>query len=57
MIKNSFKITGIYIKLDGTENYQVKKNDEISEEKIIPEDFLEDIKDFRNIKVDDKKTK
>ena len=57
MIKNSFKITGISIKLDGSENHLVKKYDEISEEIIFPEDIFEEIEEFTNIQEDDKKTK
>ena len=56
IIKNSFKITGISINLDGTENHLVKKNDEVSEEIIVPEEFIEDNEEEK-IENDDKKEK
>ena len=56
IIKNSFKITGISINLDGSENYLVKKNDEVSVEIIVPDEFLEDNEDEK-IENNDKKEK
>ena len=37
---NSFKITGISINLNGSEQHLLKKNDEINEEIILPNDVI-----------------
>jgi len=37
---NSFKITGISINLNGSEQHLLKKNDEINEEIILPSDVI-----------------
>ena len=39
-IINSFKITGISINLNGSEQHLLKKNDEINEEIILPNDVI-----------------
>ena len=59
-IEKSFKVTGISIKLDGTENHLVKKNEEFSDEIIEPDNLINeeeyfDLENF-NKKEDNKKT-
>ena len=55
IISKSFKTTVISVILDVSENYMIKKNEEICEEIIIPSEFIDDLEksDEKQVKKED----